>query len=620
MSRRKRLALLFLGAALATTLAVAGPATAAGDRAAAPPPDGGQTLEQAISDRAQSTTIAFSGMAMLTGNLDAQSFFPPGKLADYWGFQYLRDNDPSSMGHNTSFLTRVACNALYVLSDAQVAQLKTLASDQVAAINQYGYDRFPLMKAFRRLVDGDVPAGSTGLDLAAVEQASRELYRLDGQISYDRAVVYADIYRSLSSDQKAYLDAMVGKGWAAWPDKDMEDVREKMQGLSHDESVAVMTYAGDLYSWYAGDVDADVYFCPERHGTYYGGFYIKDAPAIGHEGYSIDEQLTATAGSCLIDSAKGYVTDAQAQSIIALVDVQRDNLYAGTSNMVKARTDISNALRSLVTAQAPTAAFLAQVEQTVLAASEEYGELDGENNYHYATAFAALEQTLSAAQKTKLMDLRRSIMSGTYSDGTPFDFTVCTTPFLFSAVISDTSVLDPYISDTDYLFGTGSQTLEASFTCTPASPVAGIAAQFTDTSAGEATSWAWTFGDGGTSSGQSPTHAYRTPGTYTVTLTVTGSGGSDTASRQVTVAPGCTITAVTLTRSPFGLRVRGTGFGAGCKILINGRAAPQTLFRGATLVLARGAALTARIKKGATVQVVVRNADGGRSAPFAFTR
>ncbi len=57
-----------------------------------------------------------------------------------------------------------------------------------------------------------------------------------------------------------------------------------------------MTYASDLFSWYAGSVEADVYFCPERQGTYYGGFYMKDAPAIGHEGYSIDEQLTATAG------------------------------------------------------------------------------------------------------------------------------------------------------------------------------------------------------------------------------------------------------------------------------------------------------------------------------------
>jgi len=108
----------------------------------------------------------------------------------------------------------------------------------------------------------------------------------------------------MDANQIAYLDAMKGKGWASWPDITNEQVKSKMAGLPQGTAVAVMTYAGDLFSWYAGSVEADVYFCPERQGTYYGGFYIKDAPAIGHEGYSIDEQLTATAGSALCDSSK----------------------------------------------------------------------------------------------------------------------------------------------------------------------------------------------------------------------------------------------------------------------------------------------------------------------------
>jgi hypothetical protein len=45
-------------------------------------------------------------------------------------------------------------------------------------------------------------------------------------------------------------------------------------------------------------------------------------------------------------------------------------------------------------------------------------------------------------------------MSGVYADGTPFDFTICTTPFLYSSVITDQSVLAPYVTDTDYLFDT----------------------------------------------------------------------------------------------------------------------------------------------------------------------
>ena len=231
---------------------------------------GGFTMAQTLSDGAQRSTLAFDGLAMMTGNLEAQSFFPPGKVADYTGFQYLRDNDPDSMGHNTSFLTRVANNVIVVLDDAQFQELKTLATAQLAQIDLYGYKRFPLMKAFRRLLDGDVPSGSTGLDLAAVKQASRELYLIDGQISFDRALLYAKILASMTSTQKAYLDAMKGRGWSSWPDVGDEQIRERMRGLPQGTAVAVMTYAGDLFSWYAGSVDADVYFCPERHGTYFG--------------------------------------------------------------------------------------------------------------------------------------------------------------------------------------------------------------------------------------------------------------------------------------------------------------------------------------------------------------
>ncbi|MCX6969119.1 MAG: thrombospondin type 3 repeat-containing protein [Verrucomicrobia bacterium] len=406
------------------------------------------TMEQSISDGAQRATLAFAGLAMMTGNLPAQSFFPPGKVADYTGFQYLRDNDPDNMGHNTSFLTRVANNVLYILSDSQLAQLKTLALAQQDQITLYGYKRFALMKAFRRLLDGDVPAGATGLDLLAVKQASKELYRIDGQISFDRALLYASIFSSMNFTQTAYLDAMKGKGFNSWPDISNDLVREKTKGLSQGEAVAVMTYAGDLFSWYAGSLDADVYFCPERHGTYFGSFYIKDAPAIGHEGYSIDEQLTATAGAALCDSSKGYVTAGQASAMSSLVSAQRNNLYAGTTSIVSIRTQIASLLRGLMVSTASSASVNAQV----LALSEIYGGLDGENNFNYATVFASVYSTLTDAQLAGLAALRKSIMSGTYSDGTAFDFSVCTTPFLYSAAITDQSVLAPYIADTGYLF------------------------------------------------------------------------------------------------------------------------------------------------------------------------
>jgi PKD repeat protein len=68
----------------------------------------------------------------------------------------------------------------------------------------------------------------------------------------------------------------------------------------------------------------------------------------------------------------------------------------------------------------------------------------------------------------------------------------------------------------------------AAFTLSPASGVRPLTVAFTDTSTGgPATTWAWTFGDGGTSALRHPTHTYTSAGAYTVTLTVTGPGGSD---------------------------------------------------------------------------------------------
>ena len=405
-------------------------------------------MEQTLSDGAQRTTLAFSALAMVTGNLGAQSFFPPGKVADYTGFQYLRDNDPDNMGHNTSFLTRVANNVIYILNDSQLTQLKNLAVAQQTQIDLYGYKRFPLMKAFRRLMDGDLPTGSAGLNLNAVKKASRELYLIDGQISYDRAVLYAAIINSLDSTQKAYLDAMKGKGWSSWSDITNTQVDAKMKALPQGTSVAVMTYASDLFSWYAGSIEADVYFCPERHGTYFGSFYIKDALAIGHEGYSIDEQLTATAGRALSESSAGYVDATQAALMSSLVAIQKSNLYAGSTNIVSVRTQIATLLRTLTTAADSNGSVKAQV----LALSETYGNLDGENNYNYAKVMAQVYAALTTDQKTKLAALRKSIMSGTYSDGTPFDFTTKSDSYLYSSIITDASVLAPYTGNTDYLF------------------------------------------------------------------------------------------------------------------------------------------------------------------------
>ena len=67
----------------------------------------------------------------------------------------------------------------------------------------------------------------------------------------------------------------------------------------------------------------------------------------------------------------------------------------------------------------------------------------------------------------------------------------------------------------------------ADFSGTPTSGEYPLTVNFTDLSIG-ATSWSWTFGDGGTSTTQHPSYEYTAEGTYTVTLIATNSNGSDT--------------------------------------------------------------------------------------------
>src|SRR5216117_3183579 len=61
-------------------------------------------------------------------------------------------------------------------------------------------------------------------------------------------------------------------------------------------------------------------------------------------------------------------------------------------------------------------------------------------------------------------------------------------------------------------------------------------------------SFAWDFGDGTTGTGATPSHSYRTPGSFTVALTVSdGRGGTNTASTTATIRA---IVLQTLTVSP----------------------------------------------------------------------
>ena len=347
------------------------------------------SLEQAMSDRAQLNTIAFDGLAFLTGDFGYDTFLPPGKVSDYFGFQYLRDIDAREAGHNTSFLTRIAHNMLSILDTAQRARLQALAEAQQDDIRRFAEMRLPLIKAFRDNLEARLPAGSSGLNRQAVLAYSGELYALDGKLSYERAQVMAEVLRSLSATQKTALARLRFGDSGTWP-----DVAEPFdrRGMPHEVNVALMTYASEMFSWYAGSLEADTYFCPERHGMYFGGFGMKTAPAMGKRDYSISTTLTGNSGEAFLAA----LNEAQRRQITTLIEQQRSELR----EIARVRREIAGELRRFLKGEVADQA-------RVLTLSRRYGELDGQLSYLYATAFARVGQSLSASQKQTLQAMRQ---------------------------------------------------------------------------------------------------------------------------------------------------------------------------------------------------------------------
>ena len=89
----------------------------------------------------------------------------------------------------------------------------------------------------------------------------------------------------------------------------------------------------------------------------------------------------------------------------------------------------------------------------------------------------------------------------------------------------------------------------ANFIATPLTGNAPLNVQFTDQSTGSITSYAWDFNNDGVvdSTSQNPSNTYNTAGTYTVKLTVTGPGGSNsnTKTNYITVTNAAPIAAFT---------------------------------------------------------------------------
>jgi Spy/CpxP family protein refolding chaperone len=384
------------------------------------PVNSNYTLDQAVSDNAQVMTIAFSGLSFITGNTGADTFFPPGKLADFFGFQYMRDVDIAGYGHNTLFLSRVANNVLKILTVEQKAKLVALAKEQSVLYIKYAYNRFPLMNAFRRNLTGNIPLSSTGLNREKVAEYSAKLYLIDADLSYRRAIMMGEIVQTLTSEQKSYLAKMTFNDFNTWPD--VPEDSEIKKGMTNAEFVSVMTYASEFFSWYKGGINADIYFCPERHGTYFGGFFLKDYPAMKDPNYFIPLDQTGKCGSDFLNT----LTAEQRLLITSITDEQKTIM----NEIVQIRESVSKELRRSMNGQS--------VDKTkIFQLIERYGYLEGSLSGLYAIRFSQVNKTLTSSQMQALITIRNLNV-------------IPVGAFRYSS-----SIAMPLLPNNDYLFGTG---------------------------------------------------------------------------------------------------------------------------------------------------------------------
>ena len=153
-----------------------------------PQGQGQYSIEQAVSDRAQLTTIAFDGLAFLTGDFGCNTFLPPGKVADFCGFQYMRDVDTNQLGHNTSFVPRAANNMLYIFTEKQKADLAEIVKTRRAIATE-----------LRKFMKEHTESKDKVLAL------SKRYGELDGEISYFYATAFAQVAKTLTAEQKKTL-------------------------------------------------------------------------------------------------------------------------------------------------------------------------------------------------------------------------------------------------------------------------------------------------------------------------------------------------------------------------------------------------------------------------------
>ncbi|MFN7966271.1 MAG: PKD domain-containing protein [Acidobacteriota bacterium] len=144
----------------------------------------------------------------------------------------------------------------------------------------------------------------------------------------------------------------------------------------------------------------------------------------------------------------------------------------------------------------------------------------------------------------------------------------------------------------------------------------------TATGCSSSPTYSWLFGDGGSASTASATHAYPFSGTYAWTLTVSAGGNSCNRNGSIVVdALAPSITKVTALKNPFRLRLDGSNIHSTVEMRIAGTPFTNFNWRSSnSIILKAGKPLSSLFPANTWVPVTLTNPDDGRSITIEVNR
>jgi PKD repeat protein len=130
--------------------------------------------------------------------------------------------------------------------------------------------------------------------------------------------------------------------------------------------------------------------------------------------------------------------------------------------------------------------------------------------------------------------------------------------------------------------------------------------------------YAWSFGDGGTSTDQNPTHTYASGGSYNWSVTVAVDGRTCTQGGTITVSNPVAPPVITLMKKvtpPFKIVVTGSNLQNGIRVFIDGVEWTSVVWKNVGKIqLTGGTSLKAAVPKGSQKTFLFLNPDGGQTS------